>query len=112
MPANRPACPSGVLLLAVLLLAGCAAATAADKAPDTVPTASGAAPAAVQARAVPAPRPGGPAPPAEARRWEPAPVPRITLGEDRARWNPTRSAYGWPDRFSGAPAGGPFRPRL
>ena len=71
-----------------MVLAGCGGAGAPDR-------------AAVQTR------PAGPG------AWEPAPVPRIS---ERRVWryppNPARAAYGWPDRFIGTPAGGPFRPRF
>ena len=76
------------LLLSLVVLAGCGGARAPDR-------------AAVQA------------PANDFGTWEPAPVPRVS---ERRVWryppNPARAAYGWPDRWTGAPAGGPFRPRF
>jgi hypothetical protein len=112
MPAHLPPAarrPPSILPLAVLLLAGCTAA-AADKAPD--PGSAASAPRAAAQTSEPAPQRRGAAAPAASRASEPAPVPRVTLGNDRSTWNPTRSAYGWPDRFGGEAPGAPFRPRL
>ena len=97
------------LLAAGAVLAGCTApaTSSVTGAPGDAKVApAGAGPATAHATPRPAPVPH------VAERWEPAPVPRLRIGEDRATWNPTRSAFGWPDRFSGAPPGGPFRPRL
>lgn len=80
----------GTLACCLLALGGCAA----EPTPPPTP------PAEQQAN-----QPGG---------WESAPTPNIRTERVPGRFAPpaARTELGWPDRYSGTPAGAPSRPRF